>query len=121
MTTQCGRALKRVTGLAAATALASKLTESAPFFQVTRFPGDEYEFAVMEEDLHLLADPVVTCGGHYEPADFTSMNQDELVAWYVKNVGYDPVADDPSTELEELRARCAEMLEIDQSGGLDSD
>lgn len=121
MTTQSARALKRVTGLAAATDLASKLMEAAPFFQVTRLPGDEYEFAVMEEDLHLLADPVLTCGGHYEPADFTNMNLDELVAWYVKNVGYDPVADDPSTELEELRSRCTEMLQIDLNGGLDSD
>jgi hypothetical protein len=56
----------------------------------------------------------------YEDADFTNMDMDELVAWYVQNVGYDPVADDPSTDLEELRARCTEMLEIDRAGGLDS-
>lgn len=44
--------------------------------------------------------------------DFEEMTMADLCAWYVENVGYDPVADDPKTELEELRARCRELADL---------
>jgi|LNAP01.1.fsa_nt_gb hypothetical protein len=113
-------AFKMVTGTEAAKALAARLVEESAFFQVTPLPGDEYEFAVKIDRQSLLADQVETNTRTYEDADFTTMDMAGLVAWYVQNVGYDPVEDDPTTELEELRARCTEMLEIDRAGGLDS-
>lgn len=112
-------AFKMVNGTQATTALAAKLVRESAFFQVTPFPGDDYEIAVKIDRESLLADQVETNTRTYEDADFTTMDMAGLVAWYVQNVGYDPVEDDPSTELEELRARCTEMLEIDRAGGLD--
>jgi hypothetical protein len=114
-------AFKRVNGTQATSALAAKLVQESAFFQVTPFPGDDYEFAVKIDRESLLADQVGTNSNTrtYEDADLTVMDMAGLVAWYVQNVGYDPVEDDPTTELEELRARCAEMLEIDRAGGLD--
>lgn len=49
-----------------------------------------------------------TAQSHTGP-NFEEMQMTDLCAWYVENVGYDPVADDPGTELEELRARCREL------------
>lgn len=120
-------AFKTVNGTLATTALAAKLVQESAFFQVTPFPGDDYEFAVKIDRESLLDDQVEintntktnTNTRTYEDADFTTMDMAGLVAWYVQNVGYDPVEDDPTTELEELRARCTEMLEIDRAGGLD--
>lgn len=111
---------KNLIGIAAAKALAEKLLEESAFFQVTPLPAGEYEFAVKVDRKSLLDDESETGSRTYEDADFSTMDMDGLVAWYVKNVGYDPVEDDPSTDLEELRERCTEMLEIDRAGGLDS-
>ncbi|MDD1011086.1 hypothetical protein M5G27_26805 [Pseudomonas shahriarae] len=113
-------AFKMVTGTEAATALAARLVEESAFFQVTPLPDDEYEFAVKIDRESLLVDPVDSPVGEFEDADFTIMDLKELAAWYLRNVGYDPVEDDPSTQLEVLRALCTEMLAIDRAGGLDS-
>ncbi|MBU0521641.1 MAG: hypothetical protein KJ643_05275 [Gammaproteobacteria bacterium] len=113
-------AFKMVTGTQEATALATKLVLVSAFFQVTPLPGDEYEFAVKIDRESLLADPVDRPVGEFEDADFTTMDLKDLAAWYQRNVGYDPVEDDPTTQLEDLRALCTEMLAIDRAGGLDS-
>ncbi|CAN7782698.1 hypothetical protein LJR296_008131 [Cupriavidus necator] len=41
--------------------------------------------------------------------DFLTMSQEQCVTWYVDNVGYDPVKDDPALTLDQLRRDCAEM------------
>lgn len=112
-------AFKMVNGTQATTALVAKLVQESAFFQVTPLPGDDYEIAVKIDRQSLLSDQVDTRLRTYEDADFTTMNMAGLVSWYVKNVGYDPVADYPNTDLEELRARCTEMLQIDRENGSD--
>ncbi|WP_282366567.1 hypothetical protein [Pseudomonas sp. PS02290] len=112
---------KNVTGIEAAKALAEKLLEESAFYQVTPLPAGEYEFAVKLDRQCMFDDGQETESRTYEDADFSTMDMNGLVKWYIKNVGYDPVEDDPSTDVEELRARCTEMLEIDRAGGLDSE
>lgn len=46
--------------------------------------------------------------------DFDSMDQTELAAWYENNVGYNPVEDDPTISLAELRSNCKEMALIER-------
>ncbi|SOZ17350.1 hypothetical protein CBM2598_U10160 [Cupriavidus taiwanensis] len=41
--------------------------------------------------------------------DFATMSQAQCVAWYVETVGYDPVMDNPTVSLDQLRRDCAEM------------
>lgn len=87
--------IKNLIGIEAAKALAEKLLEESAFFQVTPLPAGEYEFAVKVDRKSLLDDESEMGSRTYEDADFSTMDMDGLVAWYVKNVGYDPVEDDP--------------------------
>lgn len=41
--------------------------------------------------------------------NFHTMSQEQCIAWYVENVGYDPVKDYPVLMLDQLRRDCAEM------------
>lgn len=50
--------------------------------------------------------------------DFDSMDQAQLAAWYENTVGYNPVDDDPTITLEELRINCKEMALIERCGGI---
>lgn len=52
--------------------------------------------------------------------DFDSMDQAQLAAWYEKTVGYNPVDDDSTITLEELRTNCKEMALIERCGGIDT-
>ncbi|MDU4254591.1 hypothetical protein [Pseudomonas sp.] len=52
--------------------------------------------------------------------DFDTKTAAELSAWYVETVGYDPMEDDPSTEVEDMRGVCKELALIDACGGVDS-
>lgn len=45
----------------------------------------------------------------------------ELSAWYVEEVGYDPLEDDPTLTPETFRADCKERLLIERCGGVDSE
>jgi hypothetical protein len=47
-----------------------------------------------------------------EETNFKSMSRIELAAWYVINVGYDPIEDEPKTKLSDLRRTCREYCEI---------
>lgn len=51
---------------------------------------------------------------------FDSMKQAELSAWYMENIGYDPIKEDPLMSLEVLRSKCKEHALIDLCGGLDT-
>ena len=42
---------------------------------------------------------------------FNTMSRAELVVWYVLNVGYDPIEDEPRTKLSDLRRTCREYCE----------
>jgi len=53
--------------------------------------------------------------------EFARMSLHELAAWHEEFVGYDPVDDDPSIELETLRENCRELALIENCGGLDTD
>ena len=44
--------------------------------------------------------------------DFKNMTSAELSVWYIKNVGYDIGAEDPSMTLESYRELCAELYEL---------
>lgn len=52
--------------------------------------------------------------------DFDSMDQTQLAAWYENTVGYNPLDDDPTITLEELRTNCKEMALIERCGGIDT-
>jgi hypothetical protein len=43
---------------------------------------------------------------------FNTMSRIELAAWYVHNVGYDPIEDEPRIKLSDLRRTCREYCEI---------
>lgn len=53
--------------------------------------------------------------------DFDVMDMAALASWYEEAVGYNPVEDDPSTELETLRANCKELDLIHRCGGIDTE
>ncbi len=57
------------------------------------------------------------------PSDsaFDRMTQEQLSAWYLQQVGYDPMQDDPEQDLESFRADCKEYALIIRCGGLDAD
>ncbi|HDQ4405504.1 TPA: hypothetical protein P8734_005702 [Pseudomonas aeruginosa] len=53
-----------------------------------------------------------TVTGHEtEAAEFAAMSLAALAVWYTFNVGYDPVEDDPTTTVEQLRSTCREYCE----------
>ncbi|WP_421526903.1 hypothetical protein [Pseudomonas brenneri] len=52
--------------------------------------------------------------------DFDSMDQTQLAAWYENSVGYNPVDDDATLTLEQLRTNCKEMALIERCGGIDT-
>lgn len=47
---------------------------------------------------------------------FSGMGVRELCAWYEENMGYDPVADDPSMTELQVRELCRELDEAIRSG-----
>lgn len=49
------------------------------------------------------------------------MTATELSAWYLEQVGYDPLTDDPSLTLEAFRHQVKEHALIERCGGLDGD
>lgn len=103
------RAFTIVCGAESATALASKLVLESAFFEVTPLPDDAYQFAVKSDRKDLLDSP-----------NFDSMDRTGLAAWYENAVGYNPVDDDPTTELETLRSNCKEYFLIQCCGGIDT-
>lgn len=44
--------------------------------------------------------------------DFNNMTAAELSVWYIKKVGYDIGAEDPSMTIESYRELCAELYEL---------
>lgn len=54
-------------------------------------------------------DPVV------DARRLATMTREQLAAWYVVHVGYDPTVDDPSIETEQLRADCIDYAQESQS------
>lgn len=54
-------------------------------------------------------------------ADFSTMTLPELCAWYVENVGYNPVEDDPTITLEHVRENCEEHALIELCEGIDTE
>ncbi|HBO6962796.1 TPA: hypothetical protein L4936_001544 [Pseudomonas aeruginosa] len=92
-----------------------------PQSQIGIYQGDDRdEVAVLSglQWLELVSEMVNSI-----PSDstFDRMTQEQLSAWYVEQVGYDPMQDDPEQDLESFRADCKEYALIMRCGGLDAD
>lgn len=55
-----------------------------------------------------------------DDTQFLAMKRGDLATWYKQVVGYNPVEEDPSITLEELREDCREMALIRRCGGIDT-
>lgn len=82
--------------------------------------GDREEIAVLTglEWLEVVA--AMTRGVVTDQA-VDRMSATELSAWYVEQVGYDPLTDDPSLTLEAFRDQVKEHALIERCNGLDGD
>jgi hypothetical protein len=99
-----------VAGLEDATTLATTLLTKQVPFAVNAVGHRQYQFEVSADLSNLLA-----------PSKFDCMSLEELCSWYEEVVGYDPLEDEPSTQLENLRSNCKELALIHACEGVDSE
>ena len=69
--------------------------------------------------------PIVSLTGYgwlqvVSGAEFVGQDQGYLSNWYLNNVGYDPVAEEPNIGFAELVSSCEELALINNCGGVDS-
>jgi hypothetical protein len=100
-----------ISDLDSAITLAVALLTKEVSFGVNITGHREYQFEVGAEHKQLLT----------PSPDLDRMDQDELCAWYEKNVGNNPIEDHPAMTLDELRANCKEMELIYRCEGLETD